>query len=147
MLTLLPIGAGAHMAVLLKTLCKVALRGKAGKLRDLRDAVVGAGQKLLTGFDADTAQKAHRGAAEAFGKGMDEIIFIQVGNLCQVVQRDGAGIIAFDILLYFDALLTGPYGGNVGGEQVGTAHETDDDDLEKVLADELVAGILFCHFR
>lgn len=133
------------MAVLLEALGKIALGGKAGKLRHLSDIIVGACQKFLTGFEPDAAQKAHRGTAEAFGKSMDEIIFIQVGDLRQIVKGNGAGIIAFDILLYLDALLTGFYGRNVGGKQAGMAREAHDHNLEEILADEPVARALFRH--
>lgn len=72
---------------------------------NLRDTVVGTGQQLLAGLYPYSAQIAHGRAAEAFGKGMHHVIFIQVGNPGKAVQGYVSGVVGFDILFYFNTFM------------------------------------------
>lgn len=115
-------------------------------MRHLCDAVVRVGKKLLAGVDADLAQIADRRAAAVQGKGVGKIIFIQMRNLRQGIQRDVLYIIRLNVSLDLDAFSVDLGGRGYLEGEIGPADQLDDQHLQKVLADNLTVPVFFFHF-
>ena len=69
---------GGHAAVFPETLCQITLRGKSGKMSNIRNFMVCILQEIFAYFDPAVSQIADRGDPVVASKFVAQIIFIQM---------------------------------------------------------------------
>ena len=69
---------GSHAAVFPETLCQITLRGKSGKMSNIRNFMVCILQEIFAYFNPAASQIADRGDPVVASKFVAQIIFIQM---------------------------------------------------------------------
>ena len=90
---------GGHALRLAEALGEIAGRGKAHQLADLRQTVTGVAQHMLALLNAAAVQVSNGGNSVLPLEGVGQIVFVQVGKLCQQVQRDILAVVGVQIRL------------------------------------------------
>lgn len=95
---------GGHALRLAEALGEIAGGGKAHQLADLRQTVTGVAQHMFALLNAAAVQVSNGGNSVLPLEGVGQIVFVQVGKLCQQVQRDLLAVVGVQIPLDLGAL-------------------------------------------
>ena len=131
---------GMILCAILLTLGKITGGRKAHQFADLSQAVTCIAQHIFAFLNAAAVQVSNGGNAVLPLEGVGQIVFVQVGKLCQQVQRDILAVVGVQIPLDLGAL---PVLGRGSLLQLqrngGAAHQPDQQYLQQVLTNGLAA--------
>ena len=88
---------GGQAFRLAEALGKIAGRGKAHQLADLRQTVTGVAQHIFAFLNSAAVQIGDRRDAILFLEGMGQIVFVDVGEFGKCFQRDSFAVVAVQI--------------------------------------------------
>ena len=105
---------------------------------DLGQGVIGVRQQVAALLDAPSDQIIDGRHAVFFAEGVDKIVFVHMRQFRQLVQRNIFFKIAVDVPPGLGAFLAGLLGGRDREGKIRVAHQLNDQNLQKILADDFV---------
>ena len=143
---LLPIFQGRYVLCAVEDLGKVAEGGETQKLGDLGHGQVCFSQQVFAFLQASGDHIVDRGDAVLLLEGMGKVEFVHVCLFCQLIQREGFLEMVVDIPADSSTLVVA-HGvlGFSGHRKSGAAHEADDQNFHKSLANILITRLLQLH--
>lgn len=138
----LPILHGADRLEFTESLREIAGGGKAQDPGDLGQRQIGLAQKETAFVDPALELVVDRTDAKLLLEGMGQIVFVHMGDLCQMLQGQLLLEMGIDVPPDGGALAIGGREGVLVDCQIDTAHQLGDQNLHIGLADDLVAWLL-----
>ena len=119
---------------------KIAGRGKAHQLADLRQTVTGVAQHIFAFLNTAAVQIGDRRDAILFLEGMGQIVFVDVGDFSKDIQRDIFAVVAVQIPLDLHTLPAVGAGRFLYLQRKrGTPHQPDEQHFQQILTDRFAA--------
>ena len=143
---LLPIFQGRYVLCAVEDLGKVAEGGETQKLGDLGHGQIGFSQQVFALFQTSRDHVIDGGDSVFPLEGMGKVEFVHVCLFCQLIQREGFLEMMVDIPADSSTLVVA-HGvlGFSGHRKSGAAHEADDQNFHKSLANILITRLLQLH--